>query len=180
MCPGLPAVWQNTVNAHAGERRVSTGLPPMTQCQVVNHTPAGYALRQTDAAPAALRIGELVALQAEGRNVMQVALVRWFRNTLKGSGLEFGCELLSERPAPALGRSEGADDAPKVPVILLPEDSGSAGQEGAAPQIVVPAGAFGSEQAVAIERDARTELVVLTKLVEDGPGFELYDYTAVS
>jgi hypothetical protein len=180
MCPGLPAVWQNTVNAQAGERRMASGLPPMTQCQVVNHTPAGYALRQTDAAPAALRIGEIVALQAEGRSAMQVAVVRWFRNTLKGSGLEFGCELLSERPTAALGRSESADDAPKAPVILLPEDTGSAGQEGTAPQIIAPAGAFGAEQAVAIERDGRTELVVLTKLVEDGPGYELYDYTAVA
>jgi hypothetical protein len=80
----------------------------------------------------------------------------------------------------ALGRSESADDAPKVPVILLPEDAGSAGQEGAAPQIIVPAGAFGAEQAVAIERDSGTELLVLTKLLESGPGFELYDYTTVS
>jgi hypothetical protein len=179
MCAGLPAVWQNLVNAQAGERRIATGLPPMTQCQVVNHTPAGYALRQTDAAPTALRIGDLVAVQAEGRVGMQVALVRWFRNTPKGSGLEFGCELLSEQPAAALGSGEGAANAAKAPVILLPEDAATMGHDGAASQAIVPALAFAAEQAVSIERDSGAELVVLTKLVEEGPGFALFDCTAV-
>ena len=73
----------------------------MANCQVINHTPAGYALRQTDSVPTALRIGELIALRIEGRNGLQVAMVRWFRNTLKGSGLEFGCELLSDNPEAA-------------------------------------------------------------------------------
>jgi hypothetical protein len=39
----------------------------MTTCQVINHTPAGYALRQIDLASAGLRIGDLVALRVEGR-----------------------------------------------------------------------------------------------------------------
>ncbi len=38
----------------------------MTHCQVINHTPAGYALRQTDPSPSPLRIGELIALRVEG------------------------------------------------------------------------------------------------------------------
>ena len=56
--------------------------PPMTQCQVVNHTTGGYALRQVDSAPASLRVGDLIALRVEGRPGLQVAMVRWFRNTL--------------------------------------------------------------------------------------------------
>jgi cyclic-di-GMP-binding protein len=180
MCPGLPAVWQNTLNAQSGARQVPAGLPPMTHCQVVNQTPAGYALRQTDAAPAALRIGELVAVRVEGRTGMQVALVRWFRNTMKGSGLEFGCELLSEHPEAAVARAEDADDARKTPVVVLPEDPAMPGHEGSPPQLLAPTGAFGLEQAVAIERDTGIGLAVLTKLVEQGPGFELYDYAAVA
>jgi hypothetical protein len=179
MCPGLPAAWQNTLNAQAGERALPSGLPPLTRCQVINHTPAGYALRQTDAAPAALRIGELLAVRVEGRTGMQVAMVRWFRNTLKASGLEFGCELLSEHPEAAVARTESGDDSRRTPVLVLPEDPAMPGHESASPQLIVPAGAFGVEQALAIERDTGTGLVVLTKLVEHGPGFELYDYAAV-
>jgi hypothetical protein len=151
MCPGLPAAWQNILNAQSGERTLPSGLPPMTHCQVINHTPAGYALRQTDAAPAALRIGELVAIRVEGRTGLQVAMVRWFRNTLKGSGLEFGCELLSERPEAAVARTESAGDARKTPVLVLPEDQATPMPEGALPQLIVPSGAFGVEEALAID-----------------------------
>ncbi len=179
MCPGLPAVWQNILNAKAGTRQLASGLPPMTHCQVINHTPAGYALRQTDAAPAVLRIGELVAVRVEDRTGMQVAMVRWFRNTLKGSGLEFGCELLAEQPEAAVARAEDAADARKTPVVVLPEEPATPGHEGPTPQLIVPAGAFGVEQAVSLERDGATAIAVLTKLVEHGPGFEIYDYTPV-
>ena len=179
MCPGLPAAWQNIVNARAGAREVPAGLPPMTHAQVINHTPAGYALRQTDAAPAALRIGELIAVKVEGRTGIQLAMIRWFRNTLKGSGLEFGCELVSERPEAAVARAEGASDVDKTPVIVLPEELGAPANPGASPQLIVPSGAFGVEHALAIERDREKLLAVLTKLVEHGPGFELYDYAAV-
>ena len=177
ICPGLPAVWQYTRSV-PGEA-LAASAPPMTQCQVLNHTPAGYALRQTEGAPATLRIGELVAVRVEGRTGMQVVVVRWFRNTLKGSALEFGCELLSERPEAAVARAEDGDAAHKTPVIVLAEDAAVPGHEGLPPQLIVPTGAFGIEQAVQIERDTGTSLGVLTKLVEQGPGFELFDYTAV-
>jgi hypothetical protein len=177
ICPGLPAVWQHTRNAPA--EAPASGVPPMTQCQVINHTPAGYALRQTEAAPAALRIGELIAVRVEGRPALQIAMVRWFRNTLTGSGLEFGCELLSERPEAAVARAEQGDDAHKTPVIVLAEEPAAPGNADSPSQLIVPTGAFGVEQAVMIEGDAQTGLGVLTKLVEQGPGFELFDYTAV-
>jgi hypothetical protein len=150
----------------------------MANCQVINHTPAGYALRQTDSVPAALRIGELVALRIEGRNSLQVAMVRWFRNTLKGSGLEFGCELLSDNPEAAAAAAEGAAPGTLQPVVVLPEDA-NAGPDGAPPQVIVPAGAFQLEQALTLRRVKDTGFAVLTKLVEQGPGFELYEFVAV-
>ena len=107
ICAGLSGVWQYSRGVHAGVANPPTGLPPMSACQVINHTPAGYALRQADTNPAALRIGELIALRVEGRGGLQVAMVRWFRNTLKGSGLEFGCELVSDSPEAAAAAAEG-------------------------------------------------------------------------
>ncbi|MEO8977114.1 MAG: hypothetical protein ABI552_15335, partial [Casimicrobiaceae bacterium] len=87
MCAGLRCVWQYSRGQHEHVAVTHTGLPTMTNCQVINHTPAGYALRQVDQAPCVLRIGELIALRVEGRNTLQVAMVRWFRNTLKASAL---------------------------------------------------------------------------------------------
>jgi len=178
-CAGMSGVWQYSRGVHAGVSKPPTGLPPMANCQVINHTPAGYALRQIDPVPAALRIGELIALRIEGRNSLQVAMVRWFRNTMKASGLEFGCELLSDNPEAAAAASEDAKAGALQPVVVLPEDRGS-GPDASPPQIIVPAGVFALEQAIALKRGSETGYAVLTKLVEQGPGFELYEFISVA
>jgi len=176
MCAGLPAVWQYSRGAHAGVANMPAGLPTMNACQVINHTPAGYALRQIDAIHAPLRIGDLVALRVEGRNALQVAMVRWFRNTLRGSGLEFGCELLTDNPQAAAARAEESPNAPLMPAVVLPED----GEHRSPPMVLVPAKSFEIEQAIALQQGNRASTAVLTKLVEQGPGFELYEYIQVS
>ena len=150
----------------------------MANCQVINHTPAGYALRQTDSAPATLRIGELIALRIEGRSSLQIAMVRWFRNTLKGSGLEFGCELLSDNPEAASAAAEDAPPGSFEPAVVLPEDA-SVGGDASPAQVIVPAGAFALEQGVTLRRAKDVGFAVLTKLVEQGPGFELYEFVSV-
>jgi hypothetical protein len=175
MCAGLPAVWQYSRGTHANVANAPSGLPPMHSCQVINHTPAGYALRQIDASNAPLRIGDLIALRVEGRSALQVAMIRWFRNTLRGSGLEFGCELLTDTPEAAAAHAEGADAAPFVHVVLLPDE----GEDGSPPMALVPAGAFQLEQAVTLRKGSATGNVVLTKLVDQGPGFDLFEFIAV-
>jgi cyclic-di-GMP-binding protein len=181
MCAGLDGAWHNSPGGHAGGADPSSGLPPMTSCQVINHTPAGYALRQSDPHPTALRIGELIALRVEGRPGVQIAAVRWFRNTLRVSGLEFGCEILSDAPEAAGAAAEGASGRAMTPVVVIPGNERPAGNaEPEPPQVVVPAGTFQLEQAITLKRGASTQLAVLTKLVEQGPGYEIYEYVAVA
>ena len=178
MCAGLPGVWHYS----RGQQHATHGAappPPMTQCQVVNHTSGGYALRQIDPLPSALRVGDLIALRVEGREVLQVAMVRWFRNTLAGAMLEFGCELLSDAPEAAAATAENAPESDILPVLVLPEEL-DADAGGPAPQLAAPAGAFALEQAVNLRRSGGSGFAVLTKLVEQGPGFDLYEFVAVS
>ena len=176
MSAGLSAVWQYSRGTHANVANAPTGLPPMNACQVINHTPAGYALRQIDSTHAPLRIGDLIALRVEGRNALQVAMVRWFRNTLRGSGLEFGCELLTDSPEAAAAHAEGGTETAFEHVVLLPDE----GQDGSPPMALTPAGAFQVEQAIALRRGAAVGTAVLTKLVDQGPGFDLFEYIAVA
>ena len=176
MCSGLSGVWQYSRGTHAAVASMPPGLPTMHACQVVNHTPAGYALRQVDSAHSPLRIGELIALRVEGRNTLQVAMVRWFRNTLRGSGLEFGCELLSDQPQAAAASLEDSKAAALLPAVVLPED----GQDGSPAMVLVPAGAFELEHAISLKRGDAAQTAVLTKLVEQGPGFELYEFVVVN
>ena len=176
MCAGLPAVWQYSPGAHLDIFNPPPGLPALNACQVVNHTPAGYALRQIDGAHAPLRVGDLIALRVEGRTSLQAAMVRWFRNTMKGAGLDFGCELLSDSPEAAAGRLEGESDAPLLPMILIPDE----GKDAAPAMALAPSGAFQVEQAISLHRAKAVGTAVLTKLVEQGPGFDLFEYVAVA
>ena len=178
ICAGLNGVWQYSRGAHAAVENAPTGLPSMSSCQVINHTPAGYALRQSDGHPASLRIGELIALRVEGRPTVQVAIVRWFRNTLRASGLEFGCELVSDRPEAGAAAKEGATGS-LVPIVVVPADPEAGNDGDAGPQIVVPSGAFQLEQAVTVKQQGRETFAVLTKLVDHGPGYEIYECVPV-
>jgi hypothetical protein len=179
MCTELLGVWQYSRGRHSGVAVSTKTMPQLIHCQVVNHTPAGYALRQTDAQPPQLRIGELLALRIEGRPGPQVAIIRWFRNTMRGTGLEFGCEVLSDSPEAAAAALESAPEGKRVPVVVLPPPAGSSGSDDALPQLIVAVGAFGVDQGVALTRAGKTGFAVLTKLVEQGPGFEIYDFAAV-
>ena len=180
MCTELVGVWQYSRGRHSGVSVPPKSAAPLMHCQVINHTPAGYALRQTDPHPPALRIGELVALRVEGKAGLQVAILRWFRNTMRGSGLEFGCEVLSDSPEAASAALENAPEGKRVPVVVLPLDTAKPGSADTPPQIIVAAGPFAVDQGVALTRAGETGFAVLTKLVEQGPGFEIYDYAAVS
>ncbi len=175
-CAGLETIWQFSRAMHDRSNANTGAQPPISRCEVINHTPAGYALRQIGAKASPLRIGELVAIAIEGRGALQVAILRWFRNTLQGSALEFGCELLSESPEPARAAPEGATRE-RVPVLVLPQHEHD--PDAPPPQLIVPADTFRVEQAITLERGGETGFAVLTKLAEQGPGFELYDYIAV-
>jgi hypothetical protein len=178
ICPGLHGVWQYSRGYHAALPNPPTGLPAMSSCQVINHTPAGYALRQADGQPAHLRIGELIALRVEGRTGVQVAIVRWFRNTMKTAALEFGCELVSDRPEAAAAAKENASAL--VPVVVVPEDEDAREDGGeAGPQLIVPPSTFQPEQAVTLKQQGRETFAVLTKVVDQGPGYEIFECVPV-
>jgi hypothetical protein len=104
-------------------------------------------------------------------------MVRWFRNTLNSPMLEFGCELLSDSPEAAAAAAENAPNGDLLPVLVLPEENDA---DAPAPQLAAPAGAFALEQAVSLRRGGATGFAVLTKLVDQGPGFDLYEFVAVS
>lgn len=176
---GLFGVW------HAGRHTAASSgldLPVPSSCQILNQTPGGYALRQLGTASVPLRIGDLIAIEIEGRTKPQVAIVRWFRNAAEVTALEFGCELIAESPESATaGPPDGGAAAP-TPVIVLPGDGlRGAGTDNASPdQIVAPTGTFGVEQAVRIWRARGIEVAVLVKNADQGPDFEIFDYVPVA
>jgi alkyl hydroperoxide reductase subunit F len=123
--------------------------------------------------------GEEHELALEGVFV-QIGLVpntEW----LKGSGLEFGCELVSDSPEAAAAASEGLPTSQLIPVVVVPEDSGTASNpaEATPPQLIAPIGTFQLEQPVTLKRAGSETFAVLTKLAEQGPGYEIFEYVPV-
>ena len=112
------------------------------------------------------------ALRFEGRPGPQVAIGRWFRNTLRGAALEFGCEILSENPEAAAAAPENAEaGAKRMPVVVLPVQPGKTDADDAVPQVIVAAGQFGVDQGLSLTRGRETGYAVLIKMIEQGPGF---------
>ena len=106
-------------------------------------------------------------------------MVRWFRNTMKGSGLEFGCELLSDNPEAAAAAPRTRRRARWRRSSCCPRTA-PGGAEDAPPQIIVPAGVVRARAGASrCSAASETGFAVLTKLVEQGPGFELYEFVAV-
>jgi hypothetical protein len=175
MTVGLRGVWQ----VSSGAQSDPENPPLLTPCEVVNQAPGGYALRQTGKEQAGLRIGDVIALKVEGRTGVQVAVVRWFRNPMKQGGLEFGCELVAENPKAALGVPEDAPEGGLSPIVVLPGDPTGTGPAAAPAQLLVPPGRFHVDDAVQLKRRGQFSIVVLTRQVDEGPSFELYEFTGV-
>ena len=65
------------------------------------------------------------------------------------------------------------------PVVILPAEAGRSADEGTLTQLIVAADTFAVDQAVSLTRGQETGVAVLTKLVEQGAGFEIYDFAAI-
>jgi hypothetical protein len=178
---GLFGVWHASRHATDTAVTASVELPTPTTCQILNQTPGGYALRQIGTGAGPLRIGDIIALEIEGRPRPHVAIVRWFRNAHEIAALEFGCELVSDAPEAATAAMAEASGAAPTPVIILPgEGTNPANPNTAAThQLVAPNGAYGVEHAVRIWRTRGIEIGVLVKQVDSGPDFEIFDVVAV-
>ena len=66
-------------------------------------------------------------------------------------------------------------------MIVVPEDSGYASNsaEATPPQLIAPSGTFQLEQPVTLKRARSETFAVLTKLTEQGPGYEIFEYVPV-
>ena len=92
--------------------------------------------------------------------------------------LEFGCELLSDAPEAAAAAAEHAPESHLLPVLVLPEEAQDAEAPRAATRRAGRRFRARAGREPATER-RRPGFAVLTKLVEQGPGFDLYEFVAV-
>ena len=88
---------------------------------------------------------------------------------------------MSDSPEAAAAASEGLQSAQLIPVVVVPEDSGTTGggPEPSPAQLIAPVGTFQLEQAVTLKRSGSETFAVLTKLAEQGPGFEIFEFVPV-
>ena len=177
-CFGMSLVWQLTraLQPRPGSDTEASGVTSaLRRCRVVNQTPGGYGLRLPGAAAEsiAIRVGELIGIRSREPDRWAVAAVRWFRNALADQGVELGCEVLSTQAEAISGRGEDAGSGRALPGLHLDADRTHAAT------LLLVSGAFGSEDGVLVQRGGHTLTVVLTRLIEQTPAFERYEYVAV-
>jgi hypothetical protein len=177
MCTELVGVWQYSRGRHSGVT-VAKSTQPADALPGGQPHACGYALRQTDRIPprfasASCGTARRGPIRSPGRDRPLVPQhdARWRpRVRLRGDerqsrGRRGGARKRAGRQArPGGGAPHGSHQG-------RAEDTLS--------QIIVAAGAFGLDQGVALTRAGETGFAVLTKLVEQGPGFEIYDYASV-
>ena len=147
-----------------------SGMPTMNAASHQSHA-RGLRLRQIDASTH--RYASATSRASRRRSyVLQVAMVRWFRNTLRGTGLNW-LRAPDRKPQAAAARSEKLRTPPSFRVVL-PRDA----QDGSAPRCWCRRRAFEIEQRSHCSAvTART--LRCHQARRAGPGFELYEYIAV-
>lgn len=169
ICSGFSAVWQVLPT--------STGSAPqdavISLCSLINHTANGYALRQTRQMLTPIRVGELMAIRSHPGAAWQIAVVRWFRNTMQNQTLEFGCEVLATEAKAVTLLPRTGGQGPFVPALHLPA---SATQEQNA-ALLTEAGVLAVNRSAILKQDEQQQTITPTQMIEQSVGFELFSYT---
>ncbi len=114
LCTGLEGVRRLLISGDA--------LPEdLSQWMVLNESPQGYAVMHVADKPNRLRVGDIVALRAEGHFKWQVCAVRWAISE-NPEHLEIGVQLLASDAQAGLLAFSRQNEAPlSVPALILPQ-----------------------------------------------------------
>ncbi len=163
------------------EEAVSTNEPPapsrpqeirLSNWQVINESPGGYAVRSLTIASEQVRAGDIVALRAFPDAAWMVAAVRWLQQDETGE-LEMGLQILSSRAIPALIRPTiGAGTLHHLPALLLPEIS--ALKQPA--RIAASKGTYTPLRELSMQTPEGERKIRATRLVDQQMSYDLFDF----
>jgi hypothetical protein len=179
LCAGLVPIFHAMLEVEDARRGVMRAAEPDTvnrvHCTVLNQTDGGYALRlDPSTSGVTLRVGEVVGLLETRQRRIPVAVVRWLRFDASTGQTRFGVEVLSTSPelTKAVITSRPGMELPAIvlpPAFLTDEFS----------TLVVPPGKLTSDLELQLGGTVNPETVIVTRLIEQTPSFERYEFILV-
>lgn len=151
-------------------------LPPreirLSQWQVLNESPGGFAVRSVAVPDELAHAGEVVAMRAGAESAWMVASVRWLQVNDDNS-VEMGLQVMSARAVPALVRPTlGAAPLAYLPAVLLPEIA----MLKQPARIAASKGTYTPMRELAILTPTGEYKVRALKLIEQQMNYDLFDY----
>lgn len=116
LCSGLGNLWQLMKSADAQVE--------LSEWMVTNESPEGYALMHMSGRTEDMRVGDIVALQANDENadtqpLWHVCIIRWAMSE-NPEHIELGLQLLAPRATPVELAHPFELEASKIPALILP------------------------------------------------------------
>ena len=178
-CAGLVGVWQYSRGVHAGVsgRRPACRRWPIARSSTIPRRVCAAADRHGARGAAhrrAHRAAHRGAQQPAGRDGALVP------QHLKAAASSSAASCLSDNPEAAAAASEERRTAALQPVVVLPEDADAPAAKRRRRRSSSRRARSRSSRRSRCTRGNETGFAVLTKLVEQGPGFELYEFVSVA
>lgn len=169
---GLRTIHQHLLPNAAARSAMTQGqqeaaqTSPIFQCETVNDSMGGLALRKIDAHALQIKVGELASVR-QGNGNWSVGLVRWFRLP-EGKDLFFGVQLLAPK---CIAVQVGRQGASKPWPGLLVQASSALKQSA---MLITSPGSVQPEQTLTLRSVDGTMTVRTDKQLEYTPSVEIY------
>lgn len=175
---GISAIYHvsnhNIANQTSSTTQASTlhAVQP-SRWQIINVSAIGMSVRRHPTAEKNIRIGGLLGFKTKDEQNWSLGLVRWASCGSKDR-LDIGVQLIAPHAQSAMARFNASNYDEMV--LLLPEIVAVK----QAATIIARVGTFEPARQLSITHNNKTQLVMLTKLVERSPHFERIQYSVIN
>ncbi|MFQ5643206.1 MAG: hypothetical protein ACE5FQ_05840 [Thiogranum sp.] len=165
---GLEAVCDYMTRCQRGEQAQAT------RWRVQDSSEQGYRLAWGESAASVLQVGDLVCVVAdseEQKRTFRLLVVRWVCDE-RDKGTELGVEKLAGMPNPV--RVEVSGESGSRQALFL----SSTGARDSAARLVTPPEMYSENRSLLLHVGERAVPVCCTVRVEQGPGFDCFEFTS--
>ena len=143
------------------------------QCEILNQSASGLALRKTPDSKPLVAVGEIIGVRLPDNDSWNVGAARWVQSN-DAQEIELGIQLIAPNGIPLFIEAASGPLTRKHEALLLP------GMEALrqAPTILAPRDTYREGMEYKLEHQDRIDRIKATRLVEQTTHFELFQFIA--
>jgi cyclic-di-GMP-binding protein len=160
-----------TVPLRPGATAGEAPIYPLTDCEIINQSASGFALRTAPKGEPVVAVGEIIGVKFPDQGTWNVGAVRWVQ-TNDAQEIEIGIQLIAPTGAavivePATGPLVKKQDGLMLPPIEALRQPA---------YLVTPRDLYKDEREIKVERRDSIQRVRATKLIEQTTAFDLFAF----